>query len=103
MSKEVDFKRLREVFTLENADKRFRPDTPLEDGEVFKVYWTPELEPEEITIFHKLKTGKGYQFAITRIFQDALLWSYSWDKLDFDNIEEITLSDSELSGLCEFT
>jgi hypothetical protein len=105
MTEEVDFERLRRVFTPENAIKKFRPKTLNEkEGEYIKAYFTPTLEPEEITVILREKSHEGFQFTIRRIFQDAVLlnFSYSWEELDFEHIEETIFMDKELTDLCSF-
>ena len=98
---EVDFERLRKVFTTENAFNKFIGK--LQIGETGKAFFTPKTNNEEITVYYKQKQREGdILITIRRINQDALLPSYNWDMLDFEFVEEFLFSPDELNDACDF-
>ena len=92
---EANIKRLKELFTLENASKyykKYSEDNP------YKCTWVDGMEGEEIQFIYK----SGEELVIERIHIDDLEDAGDWDHIGYQHGTEMIFSVKDLKDLVQF-
>ena len=83
--RELKIKRLKELFTLENASKHYKRYS---EANPYKCTWVDGLEGEQIQFAYKLED----EIVIERIHSDDLEDAGDWEHLGFQHGTEIIFS-----------